>query len=389
MRSLRKLAKPRVLLIDCKQRKSGHSLPRASLAAAVFSASLLLGACDTSEPSLVVAPVDPVLSVEVMTLESRPWQGLVTAYGVVQSAQQVDVSLDFTGVVNKVLVDEGERIERGQLLLELDTDKQKLRVAQALEAVQRAQAAMKEARLNLERRQQLAERKTVSREALDNSELGLTRAAAEYREALAVWQLAQRVLKDSHVESPVNGVVELKAVESGEAVMAGTVLLKLQAVDSLEVQVWISESDIAYIHKGDSAVVSLSGLPGQALQAVIESVGVNAHPRTGNFPVKLLVEQDTPLVRPGMTATVQIAGVAFPEVLLLPEQALVDRDRRKVVYVVREGRAVQVEPLLGAGYSDRLLVLSGLNDGDQVIIGNLSRVLHGKQVSVAPVVASP
>ena len=355
-----------------------HSIPLA----AVLCVGLSLVACDNSERTPVLATVDPVLDVEVMTLESKPWQGLVTAYGVVQSAEQVDVSLDFTGVVNKVLVDEGERISRGQLLLELDTDKQKLRVDQAVQAVQRAQAAMEEARLNLERRQQLAERKTVSREALDNAELGLTRAAAQYREALAVRQLAQRVLKDSHVESPVNGVVELKAVEPGEAVMAGSVLFKLQAVDSLEVQVWVSESDIAYIHKGDSAMVSLSGLPGQQLKAVVESLGVNAHQRTGNFPVKLLVEQDTVFVRPGMTATVQIAGVAFPEVLLLPEQALVDRDRRKVVYVVREGRALQVEPLLGAGYSDRLLVLSGLSDGDRVIVGNLARVLNGKPVSV-------
>lgn len=389
MRSLRKIAKPLSILSDDKQCQCKNRVPRASLVACVLAASVLLGACEPGEQPVVVAPADSILNVEVITLKLRPWQGLVTAYGVVQSAEQVDVSLDFTGVVKKVLVDEGERIERGQLLLELDTDKQKLRVAQAVQAVQQAQAAMEEARLNLERRQQLAERKTVSREALDNSELGLTRAAAHYREALAARQLAERVLKDSHVESPVNGVVELKAVESGEAVMAGTVLLKLQAVDSLEVQVWISESDIAYIHKGDSAAVSLSGLPGQALQAVVESVGVNAHERTGNFAVKLLVEQETPLVRPGMTATVQIAGVAFPEVLLLPEQALLDRDRRKVVYVVREGRAVQVEPLLGAGYSDRLLVLSGLHDGDQVIVGDLSRVLNGKQVLVAPAGESP
>jgi membrane fusion protein (multidrug efflux system) len=330
-----------------------------------------------------------VVVVEVLTLAPQHWQGIVTAYGVVQSAEQIDVSLDFTGVVKKVLVDEGDAVDRGQLLLELDTDKQQLRVVQAVEAVQRARAAMEEARLNLERRQQLAERKTVSKEALDNAGLGLSRAAAAYREALAARQLAERVLADSHVESPVNGVVELKSVESGETVMAGAVLLKLQAVDSLEVQVWISESDIAYIHKGDRASVSLSGLPGQQLAASVESVGVNADQATGNFPVKLIIEQNTLLVRPGMTATVEILGIAFPEVLLLPEQALLDRDRRKVVFVLREGRAVQIEPLLGAGFSDRLLILSGLNAGDQLIVSNLPQIVDGKLVSVMAERASP
>jgi membrane fusion protein (multidrug efflux system) len=318
--------------------------------------------------------------VEVVTLQPQSWQGRITAFGVVRSAEQVDVSLDFSGVVIRVLVDEGERIERGQLLLELDTDKQQLRVQQALEAQQRARAAMEEARLNLERRQLLAERETVSREALDNAKLDLQRTAAQYRQALASRQLAQRILADSQVRSPVNGVVELQSVESGESVMAGETLLRLQAVDALEVQIWISESDIGYIRQGDPASVRLSGLPGQVLQARVESVGVNAHQDTGNYPVKLILEQKSQQLRPGMTATAQISGIVLPDVLLLPERALVDRDRRKVVYVLRDGRAQQIEPLLGAGFSDRLLVLSGLHAGDRLIVSNLQRVVDGSAV---------
>lgn len=354
-------------------------------ALAILLAILALTACDSgdAEPESAVDVHAAIVDVEVHTLQNIDWQGVVTAYGVVQSAEQVDVSLDFSGAVKRVLVDEGERIERGQLLLELDTDKQQLRVRQASEAVQRSRAAMREARLVLERRQQLAERETVSREVLDNAELALSRAAADYRESIAARELAQRILADSHVYSPVNGVVELQSVESGEAVMAGSLLLRLQAVDSLEVQVWISENDIAYINKGDRATVSLSGLPGQKLSATVESVGVNAHRGTGNYPVELIVEQEALLVRPGMTATVEIQGVYIPDVLLLPEQALVDRGRRKVVYRIEEGRARRVEPLLGAGFSDRLLVLSGLNAGDEVIVGNLQRVIDGIEVNTS------
>lgn len=350
----------------------------------LFPCALVMAllACEAEQvpvaPKLEARPVP----VEVATLESQEWQGVVTAFGVVQAAEQINISLDFSGVVKRVLVEEGDSVERGQLLLELDTEKQQLRVRQAAEAVQKAHSAMEEARLNLERRRKLAERETVSREVLDNAELALNRAAADYREALASQQLAERILADSHVTSPVNGVVEKESVESGEAVMAGSNLLTLQAADSLEVRVWIGEGDVPYINKGDQATVTLSSLPGRQIEAIVESVGVNAHSSTGNYPVELIIEPETGLVRPGMTATVDIQGVLYPDVLLLPEAGLVDRGRRKVVFIVRDGVAQRVEPILGAGFSDRLLILSGLDAGDQVIISNLQRVLEGKAVEV-------
>lgn len=348
----------------------------------IFAALVPLMACEPEQAPVAAKVEARPVPVEVATLASREWQGVVTAFGVVQAAEQIDISLDFSGVVKRVLVEEGDSVERGQLLLELDTEKQQLRVKQAAEAVQKAQSAMEEARLNLERRRKLAERETVSREVLDNAELALNRAAADYREALASHLLAERILAESRVTSPVDGVVEQESVESGEAVMAGTNLLTLQAADSLEVRAWIGEGDVPYINKGDPATVSLASLPGQAFEAIVGSVGVNAHPSTGNYPVELIIEPEAGLVRPGMTATVDIQGVRYPDVLLLPETGLVDRGRRKVVFVVRDGVARRIEPVLGAGFSDRLLILSGLEAGDQVIVSNLQRVLDGKAVEV-------
>lgn len=341
---------------------------------------LLLVACETQEATIPETKAPQVLTVQTYTLSAAPWQGKVRAFGVVQAAEEVDVSVDFSGVVKAVHVDEGERIQRGQLLLELDPKKQQLRVQQARQAMERSLAAMDEARLNLERRQQLAEKKTVSREVLDNAKLALTRAAAQYRESMAVLQIAERELAESKLYSPVDGLVDKKTVETGEAVMAGAMLLKLQAVDSLEVQVWISEGDIAYLYLGAEADLTLNGLPGSVFTATVDSIGINADPRTGNFPVKLIFNQGALPARPGMTATVSIKGVTFADSLELPEALLVDRDRRRVVFVYRDGKVHQVEPVLGAGSAGRLLVLSGLQSGDQIIASSLDRMLDGMTV---------
>ena len=78
-------------------------------------------------------------------------------------------------------------------------------------------------------------------------------------------------------------------------------LLTLQAVDSLQLEIWVSESDINYISIGDHASVKPSALPGRPLEAIVESVGVNAHPKTGNFPVKLIVQHAGGGLRRSMT----------------------------------------------------------------------------------------
>ena len=94
------------------------------------------------------------------------------------------------------------------------------------------------------------------------------------------------------------------------------------------------------------------------------------------------VGENTEALRPGMTAGVTLDGITVEDALLLPEEALVDRERRRVVFVVEDGVAVKREPLLGAGYSNRLHILAGLAAGEQVVVAGHGRLLHGTAVLV-------
>ncbi|MBK6511476.1 MAG: efflux RND transporter periplasmic adaptor subunit [Haliea sp.] len=207
-------------------------------------------------------------------------------------------------------------------------------------------------------------------------------ANAAYQQALASAQLAQRELADTRIFSPTDGLVDIRAVEVGEPVQAGASLITLQAVQGLRVQTWVSEADIARIRAGGSARVTVSGLAGREFAATIEWVGVNADPATGNFPLKLILTGDTDALRPGMTASAQLQGISEPDALLLPEQALVDRNRRRVVFVVEDGVARLREPLLAAGFSNRLQILAGLAAGEKVVIAGQALLLDGDAVTV-------
>lgn len=333
-------------------------------------------AAESSAPSSS-ATADTVATaapVTVHTLQTQTWQGSIAAFGVIEALEEVSVAAELSGTVHSIHVNEGDRVTAGQLLLTLDARKRELAQQQVKQQVQQSRTALREARLKLDRRLDLAKKESISKEVLDSAQLAVDGASAAYQQAMAALALAERELADTRIVSPTDGLVDIKAVEVGEPVQAGASLITLQADASLRVHTWVSEADIAHLRAGNAASVETVGLPGRSFAAVVEWVGVNADAATGNFPVKLILTDPNQVLRPGMTASVTIEGISVPNALLLPERALVDRQRRRVVFVVEKGIAHQREPLLAAGFSNRLQIIAGLSAGDQVVIAGQSRL---------------
>lgn len=347
---------------------------------------LLLGlaaACsDISKTEVDKAQPARLVEVEVQELRPQTWQGTISTFGVVEALEEVNVAAELSGTVQAVHINEGDSVQRGQLLLELDPQKRQFAVERSEQQVQRARASLEEARLKLQRRRNLAAKETISKEVLDNAQLTVDGAIAAYQQAVASQQLAARELADTRIYSPTDGLVDIQGVEVGESVQVGASLVRLQAVQGLRVHTWVSEADISLIRAGGQALVTASGIVGREYEATIEWVGVNADPATGNFPVKLILGGDTQGLRPGMTASAVLQGIDLADVLLLPEAALVDRDRRRVVFVVEQGMANLREPLLAAGFSNRLQVIGGLAAGDRVVVAGHALLLDGVAVSV-------
>jgi RND family efflux transporter MFP subunit len=365
----------------------GNTWPASLRSLLLVTLTLVLGACsEEPAPAAEESTVAPVVNVTVQKLKTQVWQGSIRTFGVVEAQEEVNVAAELSGTVETVHVNEGDRVKIGQLLLELDSQKQGLALQQAGQQVNGARAALDEARLKLQRRRNLSEQETISKEVLDNALLAVDAATATYQQALVSQQLAERELADTRIFSPTAGLVDIQAVEVGEAVMVGASLITLQAMQGLRVHTWVSEADIRHIRAGGKARVIASGLAGREFGGSIEWVGVSADPDTGNFPVKLILTDETDTLRPGMTATAVLEGINIPDVLLLPESALVDRDRRRVVFIVEEDPQRSVarmrEPMLAAGFGQRLHILDGVAPGDLVVISGQERLLEGTVVSI-------
>lgn len=343
---------------------------------------ILTVACSQQEQDQQVKSAPHIAKVKTLILSPQPWQETIEVYGVIEATEEIHISVNFAEPVQEVLFIEGQKVVLGQVLIKLDSQRRQLRVKKAKNEVAAASAALDKSSSELQRRRKLAKLQALSKEALHTAEILQHRVAAHYQEALALLSLAERELGDSTLVSPVNGVIDKRLVEPGENTQAGKTLAIIQAIDSVRVKLYVSEKDVNFLLQGETAEVSFPALRGQQLTAVIESIGVNADKNTGNFPVYLSLSNSDGLLRPGMTAQVRLQGLSLTETLLVPESAIVDRDRQKVVFLLSKQKAIQVQPLLRVSMSEWIPVLDGLAAGDQLIIGGLENLLDGSAVQV-------
>ncbi len=323
--------------------------------------------------------------VRTMTLTPETWTETIRTYGVFEAAEEVNLSIDFSATVRRVRFREGGRVSAGAPLLELDRGERKLLLDRAAQSVEQIQAQLDRARGALRRAEDLFVVDSISREEYEQTRAEVRSLAARYGEAVAARRLAQRDLGETTLASPVTGRVVRRRVEPGETVLPGQVLGVVLTADVLRVVTFVTEREVNALSVGGPATVTTPGVRGRVYPARVESVAAQAEAATGNFAVKLTVENDDGLLRAGMTARVELEGLNFEEVLLIPAAATVDRNRRRVVYVVSGGVAREVEPVLAATLEDRLPVLAGLAAGDVLITSGLENLVDGSRVEVVAV----
>lgn len=285
----------------------------------------------------------PVYRTEAVT--RGPLVVKVSATGNLQPTNQVDVGSELSGIVDKVFVDDNDRVRKGQVLAVLDLSKLNDAVARsranlvaANAAVRQAEATAVEAAASYRRLQQVAELsggKVPSRSELDigeaaakRAEAAVASARASVTQARAALQSDETNLLKAHIRSPINGVVLARKVEPGQTVAASfqaPVLFTLaEDLARMELQVDVDEADVGQVKVGQKAVFTVDAWPGRAFAAVITRVGYGAQAKEGvvSYLTVLKVDNDDLSLRPGMTGSAEITTLTRDSALLVPNAAL-------------------------------------------------------------------
>jgi HlyD family secretion protein len=269
----------------------------------------------------------------------------VSATGNLQPTNQVEVGSELSGIVNQVLVDENDRVQKGQVLAQLDVSRLQdaversrasLAAADAQVLVAQATAAEKQAELRRFRRiSEMSSGTLPSRSEMDTADANAKRAEAEVASARAnVAQVRANLRSDetnllkASIRSPINGVVLTRKVEPGQTVAASfqaPVLFTLaEDLAKMELQVDVDEADVGQVKIGQQATFTVDAWPGRRYAAVITRVGYGSQEKDGviSYLTVLAVGNDDLSLRPGMTGTAEITTLTRDDALLVPNAAL-------------------------------------------------------------------
>jgi membrane fusion protein (multidrug efflux system) len=340
---------------------------------------LALSACGSSD-SRNTSPARPVVlaPVEVRDVEER-----VSASGQLLAKQRADVAAQVPGEVTSILVDEGQSVAEGAVVIEIDPERRALDLDRARARLSEAGAALLEAQRQDRRQRALAREKVASRAQLEQASAALEAARSRVQAMQADLGAAERAMSDSRVAARFDGVIGRRFVSRGEFVQPGQKLFELVSLSPVEVEFNLPESDAARLRTGLPLGVTVAPYPGEVFRAEVSMVSPVVDAQTRTLRVKALLANPDGRLRPGLFARAELGIAQHKDVLLVSEEALLQRADGKVVFLAVDGgtRAERRVVEVGAIRGGMVEIRSGLAKGDVVIVRGHSSLVDGAAIA--------
>jgi membrane fusion protein (multidrug efflux system) len=352
---------------------------RSRVLAAALTVACALSACGGEQgaaagtgPSEGGGPPPP--AVEVVTLTSEAFRQSVALLGELRSAESVMVKPEISGVIETIRFAEGEAVRKGDVLFELRDDEQLARLHEA-----EAQLALAED--EFQRTQLLARRNAAADVQLerDRSELAVARAREERYRA---------EFERTRIRAPFDGLVGARQVSPGARVTPEDALVRIDAVDPMELAFTIPEAALPLAKLGAAFELEVASYPGRKFPGAISFVAPSVDTQTRRILIKGRVPNPEARLLPGMFATVQ-AELGERQAFLVPEEAVVTDPQGFFVWRIGKDEGAERVPVqLGAREGGRVEISAELAAGDRVVTAGTHKVRAGEKVK-AVVAAQP
>ncbi|TNI98400.1 efflux RND transporter periplasmic adaptor subunit [Aeromonas veronii] len=366
-----------------KQRYAGALL-------AVIAAFGLAG-CDVA-PQEQEAPAPPQVS--VLTLTDRELVISEDLPARVAALRSADIRAQISGIVQRRLFEQGAEISAGTVLFQINPAPFKADVDSAAAALQRAEAVLARARIQIDRLQPLLRTDAISRQTYDDAISQRDQAAADVAQARATLARQQLNLQFASVEAPIAGRIDQALVSEGALVSPTdtTPMARIQQIDQVYVDVRQPASVLESLRQqaGSTApelAVEILGSNGTPLgmQGHILFSGIEVDAGTGDVLLRVLVDNPERRLLPGLYVQARIPRARYTNALTVPQQAVVRTSGQTSVWVVDGQGQAQLVPVNTAELvNSQYRIASGLSAGQQVVIEGIDRLTPGVQVTASP-----
>lgn len=321
----------------------------------------------------------PPETVTTAPVQAQAWTSRVIAVGSLEAVQGVTVAAELPGRIVEIAFTPGTQVQAGELLLRQDTSTERAELPGA-------EAAVRLARLDFERRKGLLDQRLVSQSEYD-------RAEASYREALAATESIRTAIAKKTIRAPFAGRLGIRLVDLGQMLREGDAIVSLQALDPIFVNFQVPQQQLPRLGLGKLTRVTSDALPGEEIRGRITAINPEFDAATRNVRVQATVANPQEQLRPGMYVTVAVEMPQAREVVVIPATAVLYAPYGDSVFVVEEKRddnagdastlvATQKFVRLGEKRGDLIAVLSGVAPGEAVVSTGVFKLRNGQSVVI-------
>ncbi|MDL5053291.1 efflux RND transporter periplasmic adaptor subunit [Oscillatoria laete-virens NRMC-F 0139] len=295
----------------------------------------------------------------------------ITLVADMKSNEEILIRSEIDGRITDIGFEEGAPVEGGQILFRIDDSKLRAQLADA-------EASLKFAQTDAERIGRLLKERAVSQQETD-------RARTSVQNAQAAVDLAREQLRDAVIKAPFPGVMTERLVSVGQFVPRGQELAGLVQTDPLEANFNVPEKYIGQLALGQKIRLTSVAYPGEEFEGTVSFISPRLDPASRTILVKAIVDNSDGHLRPGMFGNLQLIFRAREGVLTIPESAIsYRRDQASVFVRNEEGKAEVREVTVGLRVEGAAEILSGLSEGEQVVVEGFQKMGPGTTVLISP-----
>jgi membrane fusion protein (multidrug efflux system) len=321
----------------------------------------------------------PPDAVTTIVAAQEEWPATLNGIGTVAAVQGVTVSADLPGIVDRIMFESGKAVQRGDILVQLDTRQEQAQLAGA-------ESQLELARLNHERMKGLVQQDAVSRAEYDTAAAGQQQAEARLNEIRAA-------IDRKTIRAPFSGVLGIRQVNLGQYLTAGAPVVPLQSLDPIYVNFNVPQQDAAQMRIGRTVRITSNEGGADAGQSTgrISAIDSVIDQATRNVQVQATLPNPHGTLRPGMFVQAQVNLGAAQRVIALPASSINYAPYGDSVFIVSDMKNEQGHPYrgvrqqvvkLGPARGDQIAVLSGINAGEEVVTSGVFKLRNGAPIQV-------
>jgi len=331
--------------------------------------------------------------VKTATAESKPFEEAVELTGELRPLAQVAVAPRISGRLSEVLVDNGDHVQKGQLLARIDDQELQQQVSRAQAALRVAEAGLKQDKANLEnvrsqlrRSERLYTDQLVSLQSLEDlrsqvqaGEAGLELAEAQINQARAALSELEIQVAYTRLYAPMSGYIGDRNLHPGALVDPSSAILSVFDLSRLKTVVAAPEQQLRKLRVGLTARVAVDAYPGEHFSGTISRISPVVDPATRSAQVEIMIPNRQSLLKAGMFVRAAVV-LRNMRSLAVPREAIVTRESQQGVFVIEDGKAHYLPVDIGVSQEGHVQVLSGIEPGQEVVAAGAQFLNEGDPV---------